>query len=98
MTDLRTAGTDDLATLDEPVRRLFERIAAPAAAPTPDLPSIGAALVGLAGDLEYVRRWVEAIGDESGPRPIRAPARGRRLLIVHRQRVEMGAVHDHSTW
>jgi hypothetical protein len=98
MTDLRTPGTEDAPALDEPVRRLFEHIAGPAAAATPDLPSIGAALVGLAGDLDYVGRWVEALGDESGSRPIHAPARGPRLMIVHRRQGEMGAVHDHSTW
>ena len=98
MTDLRTAATEDAPALDEPVRRLFEVVATASAAPTPDLAPIGAALVQLASDLDYVRRWVEALGDESGARPIHAPARGPRLMIVHRREGEMGAVHDHSTW
>ena len=98
MTELGTARRDDLAGLDEPVRRLFERIAAPAAAPTPDLASIGASLAGLAGDLDYVKRWVEQLGDDSGSMPIHAPARGPRLMIVHRREGQMGAVHDHATW
>ena len=34
---------DDLAGLDGPVRRFFERIAGPAAAATPDLEAIGSA-------------------------------------------------------
>ena len=75
-----------LAGLDGPVRTLFAQIAAPAAAPTPDLGAIGAALLGLAEDLDYLARWVERLGDESGSLPIHAPARGPRLMIVHRAR------------
>jgi predicted metal-dependent enzyme (double-stranded beta helix superfamily) len=88
----------DLAGLDGPVRTLFERIAGPAAVPTPDLESIGAALLDLATDLDYVARWVERLGGESGALPIHAPARGPRLMIVHRREGQMGAVHDHATW
>jgi len=93
-----TAVRDDLTGLDAPVRTLFERIAGPAADPRPDLALIGAALVELAGDLDYVGRWVSALGDVSGALPIHAPARGPRLMIVHRREGQMGAVHDHSTW
>ncbi len=84
--------------LDEPVLRLFERIAAPAAAAIVDLGSIGTALVELATDVDYLGRWVERLGDTSGALPIHAPARGPRLMIVHRRQGEMGAVHDHATW
>jgi predicted metal-dependent enzyme (double-stranded beta helix superfamily) len=89
---------EGLEGLDGPVRTLFERIAGPAAAADPDLTSIGAALVDLAADLDYVSRWVERVGDVSGALPIHAPARGPRLLIVHRGDGQMGAVHDHATW
>jgi predicted metal-dependent enzyme (double-stranded beta helix superfamily) len=88
---------DDLQ-LDGPVRTLFEGIAGAAAAANPDLTSIGAALVDLATDVDYLARWVERIGDVSGALPIHAPARGPRLMIVHRLEGEMGAVHDHATW
>jgi predicted metal-dependent enzyme (double-stranded beta helix superfamily) len=98
MTDLRTSRPGDLSTLDDPVRLLFERIAAPAARETPDLPAIAAAVVDLAADLDYVGRWVERLGDESGSLPIHAPDRGPRLMIVHRREGQMGAVHDHQTW
>ena len=81
--------------LDTPVRTTFERISGPAAAATPDLAAIGAALVDLAADLDYVGRWVERIGDESRSLPIHAPERGPRLMIVHRAEGQMGAVHDH---
>ena len=81
-----------------PVRALFERIAGPAAAPPPDLAAIGAALVDLASDLDYLAPWVARLGDESGSLPIHAPARGPRLMIVHRREGQMGAVHDHATW
>ena len=98
MTDLRTPRSGDLSSLDDPVRRLFERIAAPAARATPDLPAIAAALVDVAADLDYVGRWVHRLGDESGSLPIHAPARGPRLMIVHRREGQMGAIHDHRTW
>ena len=88
---------DDLQ-LDGPVRILFEGIAGAAAAANPDLTSIGAALVDLATDVDYLARWVERLGDVSGALPIHAPARGPRLMIVHRLEGEMGAVHDHATW
>lgn len=91
-------ANEGLAGLDRPVRTLFERIAGPAAGTKPDLTSIGAALVGLATDLDYVKRWVERLGDVSGALAIHAPARGPRLMIVHRGEGQMGAVHDHATW
>jgi predicted metal-dependent enzyme (double-stranded beta helix superfamily) len=91
-------ANEGVAGLDDPVRMLFERIAGPAAAANPDLSSIGAALVDLAGDLDYLARWVERLGDVSGALAIHAPARGPRLMIVHRRAGQMGAVHDHATW
>jgi predicted metal-dependent enzyme (double-stranded beta helix superfamily) len=87
-----------LEGLDAPVRTLFERISGPAAASTPDMAAIGAALVDLAADLDYIGRWVERLGDESRSLPIHAPERGPRLMIVHRAEGQMGAVHDHATW
>lgn len=95
----RPISTDDpLAGLDEPVRTLFERIPGLIATGAPDLPAIGAALVDLATDREYLARWVERLGGTSGALRIHAPERGPRLSIVHRREGEMGAVHDHGTW
>ena len=88
----------DPTTIDDPVRRLLERIAAPAALAVPDLPAIGAALTELASDLEYITRWVDRLGERSGLLRIHAPDRGPRLSIVHRQEGCMSAVHDHGTW
>ena len=93
-----TAVRDDLGGLDAPVRALFERIAGPAAGDPPDLAAIGAALVGLALDHDYLGRWVAQLGGEGGALPIHAPDRGPRLLMVHRPEGQMGAVHDHATW
>ena len=90
--------TDLLTRLDAPVRTLFERIAGPAAAATPDLAAIGAALVELAGDVDYLGPWVARLGDESGVLPIHVPERGPRLMLVHRSEGQMGAIHDHATW
>ncbi len=91
-------GNEGLGGLDEPVRTLFERIAGPASGTSPDLTSIGAALVELTADVDYVGRWVERLGDVSGVLAIHAPAQGPRLTIVHRHEGQMGAVHDHGTW
>jgi predicted metal-dependent enzyme (double-stranded beta helix superfamily) len=93
-----TTARHDLAGLDGPVRTLFERVAGPAAGTPPDMPAIGIALIELARDLDYVGRWVAALGGESGSLPIHVPERGPRLVIVHRGEGQMGAVHDHATW
>jgi predicted metal-dependent enzyme (double-stranded beta helix superfamily) len=87
-----------MIALDAPVRSLFERIAEPAAVDAPDLEAIGAALIDLATDLDYTRRWVDRLGGEPGALAIHAPTRGPRLMIVHRPEGEMSAVHDHGTW
>jgi len=95
----RRADTDrGLAALDGPVRALFERVHRLNVEPSPDLSALGAALVELATDLDYVTRWVDRLGDVNGALPIHAPARGPRLTIVHRRDGQMGAIHDHGTW
>ena len=92
------SARSDLTGLDGPVRTLFERIAGPAVASTPDLAAIGAALVDLARDVDYLAPWIERLGDESGVLRLHAPARGPRLMLVHRREGQMGAIHDHATW
>jgi predicted metal-dependent enzyme (double-stranded beta helix superfamily) len=87
-----------IAGLDRPVRVLFERIAAPAAATTPDLAAIGAALADLAADTDYLGTWIGRLGERSGWLEIHAPGRGPRLTLVHRPEGAMGAVHSHGTW
>jgi hypothetical protein len=94
----KPTSTGDLTGLDDPVRLLFERIAGPAAAATPDLGAIGAALVGLATDTDYMTRWVARLGAAGGTLPIHAPAGGPRLSIVRRPIGQMSTVHDHATW
>jgi hypothetical protein len=96
--DRPTVAEADLAALDAPVRALFERVGRLNEAPVPDLPALGAALVGFATDLDYLTPWVERLGDVNGALPIHAPARGPRLTLVHRRTGEMGAIHDHGTW
>jgi predicted metal-dependent enzyme (double-stranded beta helix superfamily) len=86
------------APLDRPVRELLERIARPAAQPTPDMASIAAELSALASDADYLARWIERLGGRSGALPIHAPERGPRLTLVHRPEGEMSAVHSHGTW
>ena len=87
-----------LTALDAPVRGLFERIAAATTGTVPDLAAIGAALVELAADRDYLAPLVSEIGDRAGPLRIHAPARGPRLMLVHRPEGRMSAVHDHGTW
>lgn len=96
--DRPSVADADLATLDGPVRSLFERVGRLNEAPVPDLLTLGAALVALATDLDYMTRWVERLGDINGALPIHAPARGPRLTVVHRREGQMGAIHDHGTW
>ena len=91
-------STSELAMLDGPVRRFFERIAAPAAAERPDLEAIGAAIVDLAADVEYLESWVRRMGDAPGSLAIHAPTNGPRLSLVHRPEGQMSALHDHGTW
>jgi len=90
--------TDLLARTDASVRTLFERIAGPAAAASPDLRAIGAALVDLARDVDYLAPWVARLGDQTGALPIHTPERGPRLILVHRREGQMSAIHDHTTW
>ena len=96
--DILKDVTDLLATTDAPVRALLERIAGPAAEASPDLASIGAALVEFARDVDYLAPRVAKLGDESGALAIHVPERGPRLMLVHRREGEMGAIHDHATW
>lgn len=88
----------DLAGLDGPVRLLYERIAGPAAAETPDLAAVGGAIVGLATDIDYMMGWVERLGEAGGSLAIHAPSRGPRLTIVRRPNGQVSTVHDHGTW
>ena len=95
---IEASTTGGLEGLDRPVRRLFERIAGPAAAAEPDLAAIGDALVDLAADVDYLAAWVDRLGSDGRALAVHAPARGPRLMIVHRNEGQMGAVHDHATW
>jgi len=84
--------------LDGSVRELFARIAVPASGATVDLAAIGDAVAALARDTDYLGPWVARLGDRSGAIAIHAPARGPRLMLVHRTDGQMSAIHDHGTW
>src|SRR4029079_2714620 len=49
-----TLPPPDLASMDAPVRRLFEQVAPALSARTPDVASVATALVGFARDLDYL--------------------------------------------
>jgi predicted metal-dependent enzyme (double-stranded beta helix superfamily) len=87
-----------LRTLDPPLQALFDRVAGLSGGDAPDLAEIGAALVGLAADVDYLAPWIARLGGRSGSLPIHAPARGPRLMLVHRSEGQMSAIHDHGTW
>jgi predicted metal-dependent enzyme (double-stranded beta helix superfamily) len=77
---------------------LFERIAASAARQPADLTAIGQALVDLAGDTEYLDRWVRRLSDAGGSLPIHEARGGPRLSLVRRPEGHLSTVHDHGTW
>jgi len=101
-----------VTTLDDPVRTLLDRIADRAPPPassaattaglgapsSTDLAAVGAALAEFATDLDYLAPWMARLGGRAGGLAIHAPARGPRLLLVHRPEGSMSAVHDHGTW
>ncbi|TMF41189.1 MAG: hypothetical protein E6I26_01485 [Chloroflexi bacterium] len=93
-----TSERADRPVLDAPIRALFERVAALSDGRKPDLAAIGAALVELAADVDYLTPWMRRLDGQSGAVPIHAPARGPRLTVVHRSEGQMSAVHDHGTW
>jgi hypothetical protein len=87
-----------LRTMDAPLRALFETIASADHPEHPDLPAIGAALVTLSHDHDYLApRLVEGPGGISRIR-LHVPTRGPRLQIVRRPRGGMSPVHDHGSW
>lgn len=86
-----------LATLDAPVRVLFEQLDQ-YNGPVPDMDGIGRILVEFAEDTEYLQHHIDRIRDKSGAAPIHCPERGPRLQIVHRLTGQMGAIHSHKVW
>jgi predicted metal-dependent enzyme (double-stranded beta helix superfamily) len=88
----------DLARLDTPVRTLLERVVAAIEGPVPDLDAIGAALIALARDQDYLEPTIRSLGDTSGSVGLHVPPRGPRLMLVHRRAGQMGAIHDHGCW
>jgi predicted metal-dependent enzyme (double-stranded beta helix superfamily) len=84
--------------IDEPVRRLLDRVTGAGASATPDLEAIGAAVRELAADLDYVMPWVRRLGDRPGSVAIHAPVQGPRLNLVRRPEGQLSALHDHGTW
>jgi hypothetical protein len=88
----------DSRTLAAPVRALFEAIEVADRPGSPDLAAIGDALVILARDHDYLAGRMAELGNASGFIRLHAPARGPRLMLVHRLQGQMGAVHDHGCW
>ncbi|MFN8622852.1 MAG: hypothetical protein U0869_19110 [Chloroflexota bacterium] len=91
-------GPTDPATLDAPLRALFEVVAAADRPVDPDLPAIGDAMVALARDHDWLVPKVAELGDRSGMIRLHVPERGPRLMLVHRLPGQMSAVHSHGCW
>lgn len=88
----------DPASLDGPLRALFETVAAANQPDGPDLAAIGAAMVSLARDHDYLLPRITELGTGSGVLRLHAPERGPRLMLVHRTEGQMSAIHDHGCW
>jgi hypothetical protein len=95
---IETFPAPDLAGMDAPVRRLFERIAPELGAGTPDMAAIAAAMIELASDRDYLVGRIRTLGPGGGAAAIHAPERGPRLTLVHRPEGRIGAIHDHGCW
>ena len=93
-----TIEAQELATLDAPVRALFERVARAVDGDAPDLPAIAAAMIELGTDHDFLAPKVRAFGDRPGSVGLHVPDRGPRLTLVHRGEGQMGAIHDHGCW
>ena len=87
--------TEELAP---PIRDLFHLVDESTRGASPDLERIGDGLSSLASEVTLLEPWIARLGDRSGAIPIHAPARGPRLVLVHRLEGQMSAVHDHGTW
>jgi predicted metal-dependent enzyme (double-stranded beta helix superfamily) len=84
--------------LARPIRDLFDVVDRATSEATADLAAIGRGLSLLATDADLLAPWVDDLGERSGAVAIHAPERGPRLVLVHRLRGQMSAVHDHGTW
>jgi predicted metal-dependent enzyme (double-stranded beta helix superfamily) len=84
--------------LARPIRDLFDVVDTATAGATADLAAIGRGLSLLATDVDLLEAWIQNLGERSGAVAIHAPERGPRLMLVHRLRGQMSAVHDHGTW
>jgi predicted metal-dependent enzyme (double-stranded beta helix superfamily) len=93
-----TIDARGLASLDGPVRTLFERVAEAVDGTAPDMAAIADAMIELAVDHDYLAPRVRAFGDRPGAVGLHVPARGPRLSLVHRGEGQMGAIHDHGCW
>jgi predicted metal-dependent enzyme (double-stranded beta helix superfamily) len=86
------------ATMEAPIRELFDLVDESTRGALPDLAAIGAGLSSLAVRATTFEPWIVRLGERSGAIPIHAPSRGPRLVLVHRLEGQMSAVHDHGTW
>ena len=95
---MTSSARTDPATLDSPLRALFEVVAEADTPGSPDLAAIGRAMVALARDHDYLLPRVTELGDTSGMIRLHVPERGPRLMLVHRREGQVSAIHDHGCW
>jgi len=82
-----------------PLRHFLAQLDELCSTGAPDLGEVGRLLVGLAADEEYFAPLIAEIPAESpGVHWLARPARGPRLVLVHRPEGVMAYTHSHQCW
>ena len=85
--------------LASPLRRFLEQMDGLHSAGVPDMGEVGRILAGLAADEEFFGPLIAQLPAGSpGSRWLIRPARGPRLVLVHRPEGVMGYTHSHRCW
>ena len=85
--------------LPGPLRRFADRLEEVRSAETFDMDQVGRVLMELAADEEFFSPLIEQLPIGSpGSRWLIRPARGPRLVLVHRPEAVMGYTHSHRCW
>jgi hypothetical protein len=85
--------------LPRPLRRFADRLDELRSAEVTDMDQVGRLLAELAADEEFFGPLITKLpADSTGSRWLIRPARGPRLVLVHRPEGVMGYTHSHNSW